>query len=302
MTWSWVNGKLTENPKCSFKDFGLFYGTGCYEVIPVFNGRLFKSFGHLSKFRYSCERLGLDHVPSLSELEKAVDSLLLRNCIVNGIVTMLATPGNCSKGYWEIPNRFSANYFIATEVHSPLETKEIKPITCILCPDSRGYHSQIRSTSLLPSLLLLKQAIHEGYDDVIYYDRHNEYVFESSHSSVFLIEGNYLVTPPIGPKVFDSVIRQEIISIAGKLGYFVRIKDFITERFRRADGVFLADDQFMLRRVIKIGSEKLPDNCTVFDIIQNELNSVIEQECTDSLDTSIGGVGSFETTEAILCE
>eukprot|EP00792_Barthelona_sp_PAP020_P005328 TRINITY_DN2603_c0_g1_i4.p1 TRINITY_DN2603_c0_g1~~TRINITY_DN2603_c0_g1_i4.p1 ORF type:complete len:337 (+),score=92.08 TRINITY_DN2603_c0_g1_i4:604-1614(+) len=261
-------------------ELGILYGTGIYEIIPVCDSNCFRAKKHIQRFIENCRKIDMDLEFDDDYLEEQVNLLVQKNSIGLGTCTLLATPGNYQGGYWFIPDKFEPNLFISCENRWIPELTNEPAIRVALCPDPRAYTCDIKSTSLLPSLLLLKDLKSKGFEDVIFFDRHNDNVFQSSHGNVFLVKNDVLFTPPVGPKVFDGFTRQEIIKIANKLGLICRIQNFSTDLLKRCDAVFIVSSTQMVLRVRMIDDIEIPEENRIVEAIEDAYLDIMVSECS----------------------
>lgn len=101
MEYVLLNGELIERPLATvdIEDRGYQFGDGVYEVIRVYNGKMFTATEHLERLHSSASQVSI-HVPySVRELEQLLDELLLKNGLTLGTVYMQVTRGTAPRNH-----------------------------------------------------------------------------------------------------------------------------------------------------------------------------------------------------------
>jgi len=120
-----VNGEMIEwqNAKTHLLTHSLHYGTGAFEGIRSYNGKIFKAEQHFDRLRFSAQHLGIEIPYSNEKLIEISYELLKLNNIKDSYIRPLIYKGpettrlngNCSDNImiavWELKNYFDEAKF-----------------------------------------------------------------------------------------------------------------------------------------------------------------------------------------------
>lgn len=109
------------------------------------------------------------------------------------------------------------------------------------------------------SMMALKEALKEGYDEALLLDTEN-YISEGSGENLFAVKNDELFTPSLDASL-DGITRKAIISLAEELGMRVNVKDLSESDITSSDELFFtgtAAEVVPITQVnnLKIGSGK----------------------------------------------
>jgi branched-chain amino acid aminotransferase len=219
-------------------DDGLIRGDGAFEVIRVYDGQLFAFEQHMARLERSGRNLRLpidleavraDAYRLLAQAGSGPDHDLLRIVITRGGRRLLLTEA--------LPS---------TPDHIRLKTVTYAP-TRIL--------DSIKSLSYAGNMLAGRLAREDGFDEALLVTPHGR-VLEAPTSSLFWVEGEQLLTPPLDEHILASITRGLVMDAAGAQEQTCPI-----ERLRAADAVFLASTTREVQPVIAVDEiAYAPDN------------------------------------------
>ena len=210
-------------------DDGLIRGDGAFEVIRVYDGQLFAFEQHMARLERSGRNLRLpidleavraDAYRLLAQAGNGPDHDLLRIVITRGGRRLLLTEA--------LPS---------TPDHIRLKTVTYAP-TRIL--------DSIKSLSYAGNMLAGRLAREDGFDEALLVTPHGR-VLEAPTSSLFWVEGEQLLTPPLDEHILASITRGLVMEAAGAQEQTCPI-----ERLRAADAVFLASTTREVQPVIAV--------------------------------------------------
>jgi len=235
-----INGEpvSSEQASISVLDHGFLYGDNVYEVVKTRDGKLFAALPHLSRLRYSAEKVEIPVLWSdaflLSELEETVrlvgtPEVYLRMVITRGIGDMGLSPVACKD-----PCRIIVG-------------KELQPLSpdlyrdgvsiCTLEPeiDERG---NIKSPVNLGNIRAVKEARRRGCHEALRLNGDAQ-VAECATSNIFWVRKGELFTPSLGAGILKGVTRQLAIHLAEKARFSVHRGLFHLAELIEAEEVFL---------------------------------------------------------------
>ena len=92
----WYNNELTDWPsvRIHLLSHGLHYASCVFEGLRVYDGQIFKLEKHTERFFHSANRLGFKMPYSMSEINKACNSIVSVQKVQNGYVRPIAWRGS----------------------------------------------------------------------------------------------------------------------------------------------------------------------------------------------------------------
>ena len=246
MTQVYLNGDYVpvEEAKVSVLDRGFLFGDGVYEVIPVFNGKPLQEGAHIERLYRSLEAIELS-VDQTSEDFHQIFARLLelnRDSAKHLTIYLQITRGAVERRAHAYPDNPCPTVFVMT---TPLQPN-IKPALdniavgkAVTQRDRRWQRCDIKSTSLLGSLIPSQKAHREGMAESILIDRKG-HVTEGASSNVFAIIGEQIITPPLSKHILGGVTRALVLEIATNDGrYACEQRKLKVEELRQADEVWI---------------------------------------------------------------
>jgi branched-chain amino acid aminotransferase len=197
-------------------DEGLLRGDGVFEVIRVYDGRPFALEDHLRRLETSALNLRLpvdleavraDANRLLAHAGAGPDHELLRIVVTRGGRRLLLT---------EPLQPYPEHLRLASITYSPTRVLD-----------------GVKSLSYAANMLASRLARERGCDDAVLVTPHGR-VLEAPTSSIFWIEGETVLTPPLSEHILASITRRIVIEEAAAL-----------ERACTLDELLAADEAFM---------------------------------------------------------
>ncbi len=247
MTMLKYNGQILPEEECrlTIENRGFFYGDGFFETIRLMNGTPLHLEDHIDRMNRSFQFLHLQppFAPDTVTLAGLITVLAEVNHIARGgrvRITFFRESG----GYYT-PNHDKCGYLIQVHplqenlyelnhqgLHLALYTQNVKPV------------QPMYSLKTLNSMLYVLAGIYareNGCDDACIMND-NENIIETSHSNLFIVKHETIVTPGLDEGCIPGVMRLNVLKIIeNKTGYKlergnIRLKDIL-----EADEIFLTN-------------------------------------------------------------
>ena len=210
MSLVYLNGefKPIEEASISVLDRGFTFGDGVYEVIPIFNRKIFRFSEHIMRLENSLREIYMNNPLKENEwrdiFNKLIDSLELANQSIYLQITRGVSRRDHDISIADKPTVFAMS--------RPLETNNFSSgIKAITHEDIRWQLCNIKATTLLPSILLRHKAKEqEARETILIRDK---YVTEGAASNVFVCTDDKILTPPRTGHVLSGITRDLIVEI-----------------------------------------------------------------------------------------
>jgi len=237
---AYLNGEWlpVEEAKVSVLDRGFLFGDGVYEVIPVYNGKLFCLERHVARLKASLTEIRLSEpvadvvwVDLLTEaVEKSGESM--------AALYIQVTRGADSMRSFVYPADPTPTIFIMVSPAPQLAHREIKPLQLVTLEDFRWDKGHIKTISLIAAGMLKNEAIAAGANDAVLVK--DGEVTEATSSNLFAVIDGVIVTPPKSTRLLHGITRDVVVELAKANGLPIEERVLLPEELARANEVFIS--------------------------------------------------------------
>ena len=213
MAIAYLNGQWMppEDAKVSVFDRGFMFGDSIYEVMAVYDGKVFAIEEHLMRLNKSLDAISLDSPYSDEEWLLIIKEAVIRADETPAYLYLQITRG-VGVPRSDIYPKLVKPTVLITVTHAPiLKRDEITPYRMVMKNDFRWGRGDIKVTSLMANGLLKNEALKEGYDDALLF--RNGELTESTSSNVFIVEEGLVRTPPKSKFLLHGITRDHIIRL-----------------------------------------------------------------------------------------
>jgi len=276
-----VDGQVIDRSaaKVDIEDRGYQFGDGVYEVIRVYNGKMFTGKEHLKRLVESAEKIRMKLPYSPEELESKMEELIAKNELQTGTVYMQFTRGTSPRNH-VFPSNEVAPTFVAytRNVARPEDSME-KGVRAILDEDIRWLRCDIKSLNLLGNLLSKQKAAEAGCFEAILH--RGETVTEGSHSNISIIKDGAIITHPADNHILNGITRQKVLEICGQEQIRFEERAYTLEELNAADEVFSSGTTVEVMPIVGIEGKPVGDGepGPVTRSLQELFKAEIERQC-----------------------
>lgn len=239
-------GEIVISPE----DRGYQFGDGIYEVVKVYNGKVFTAEEHLDRFYLSAEKISLVIPYTKEQLLKLLQDLIEANGLQTGHIYFQITRGAIARNHPfpnpAIPTVLTGN---VKENPRPLANFE-KGVKTILADDVRWLRNDIKSLNLLGAVLAKQKAVEAGCYEAILHREGT--VTEGSSSNIFGIKDGVLYTHPANNLILKGITRQVVLQCASEIGLPVVEEAFTTEALFQMDELIVTSTTSEVTPIIEV--------------------------------------------------
>jgi D-alanine transaminase len=237
----WLDGRLIplEEARISPLDRGFLFGDGAYEVLPVYGGRAYRFEPHMARLDRSLGEIRmappLDRAGWLAAFGRLVHGngggdLLLYVQVTRGV----EPERNHVPQAGTRPTVFACVQKLPAIPASAIE----HGVAAVTAEDIRWSRCDIKSTSLLGNVLLRWLAADAGATETLLL--RGGFATEGSASSVHLVTGGRIVTPPQTNAILPGTTRGVIFELAQREGIASERRQLSEAELRAADEILIA--------------------------------------------------------------
>jgi D-alanine transaminase len=253
----YLNGEFLplSEAKVSVLDRGFIFGDGIYEVIPVYGGRLFRLSHHLQRLDQSLASIHMENPFSHPQWQQLLEELVERNGGGEQSLYLQLTRGAAPRDL-SIPGDTTPTLFAMS---SPVGKAEVatlrRGLRAITVKDIRWQRCDIKTISLLPNVLLRREADEAGVDEAIFV-RDGE-ITEGSASNIFIVRNGIVTTPPKGRYLLPGITRDLVVELCGRLGVQCEVRPIDEQALFEADEIWLTSSSREIMPLIELNQQPL---------------------------------------------
>ena len=255
---AWFNGQFMPlaDVNISPLDRGFLFGDGVYEVIPVYDGKLFRLAAHLRRLQYSLDAIRLANPQDDAAWEPMLRELVEKSGDGNQAVYLQVTRGADQGRDHVFPKGVPATVFAMSMPLSGLpERLQNDGARVITLSDIRWQRCDIKSTALLGNVLLRQTAADQDCDEAILIQ--DGYATEGTASGLFIVHGGTLMTPPKSTDLLPSITRDVIVELATGLGMPLREARIPESELHAAEEIWLASSTREVYAVTELDGQRI---------------------------------------------
>lgn len=259
MGFAIFNGKLINRneAKVDIEDRGYQFGDGIYEVIRVYNGKMFTVGEHLERFGKSAASIGIRLPFTAVQLTGMLEELIEKNNLQIGIIYMQITRGVAPRVH-NFPSEDVVPSLVAytKDMPRPQEGLE-KGVRTVLTEDIRWLRCDIKSLNLLGNILAKQKAVENGCYEAI--QHRGQDVTEGSSSNVFIVKNGVVSTHQSDNLILKGITKDVILQLCSVNDIPVEERTFTLNELADADEVFLSSTTSEVMPIVELDGSKVGD-------------------------------------------
>ncbi|MGF1614920.1 MAG: D-amino acid aminotransferase [Gammaproteobacteria bacterium] len=250
MSFAYLNGRWdpVQEMRVSILDRGFLLGDGVYEVIPLYQGRLFRLQEHLARLERSLEGARIAKPWPRSQWVAILEELVERGGAEDPAVYLQVTRGMALRQH-PFPRDVKPTVLA-------MGLPRVKPhhggrgISVVVREDNRWGRCDIKAITLLPNVLLHQQAVDAGAAESILHRA--GWLTEAAASNVFVVHEDRVLTPPLGPALLAGITRALVLELATRAAIPCAEEPVSLEMLRQASEVWLTASTMEMAPVVAI--------------------------------------------------
>lgn len=254
--WNGQLMPLTE-VRVSVLDRGFLFGDAVYEVIRLYNGKLFRVEDHLNRLSDSLKSLDIRGA-DLNKIKVMLKATVRESALDDALVYVQVTRGEAVRTH-HYPESYMPNTLIyATAFQNPYEKEREQGVSAVTHPDIRWGRNDIKATSLAANCMAAQYAKERGAMEVVFVDS-DGYMTEGSHTSLFGIKDGKLVVAPSSSKVLPGITKRQILELAKEIAVPLDERRLKETEIYDLDEFFLAGTPEEVISIVKVNDKQIAD-------------------------------------------
>lgn len=222
-----------QSPQVDFLDHGFLFGDSIYEVVRLYDGKLFGWKEHKERLLQSAKRLDLPVEALIHEIEKRMKALFRSLGELNACIRMVITRGIGKLHIDPRTCKMPKIYMAAWKYDDSAQAPDLKVYIPNLKRNLReAMDPAIKSGNYLNNIMGLQEALRASYSDALFLNYKNE-ITELTTSNIAWIRKGCVETPSTQSGILHGVTRNFLIrTLEVKEGHYpVDVLDEVEEIF-----------------------------------------------------------------------
>lgn len=255
-----LNGNYVPHSEAvvSVDDRGFLFADGVYEVARIYNGRPFLMQPHIDRMKAGLDALRIRGA-DIDMLHDVAQHLIEANNVTgDGTFYVQVTRGAAPRKHaFPAADTKPTVYAVAKPFNQYPATHFEQGVAAITVPDNRWARCDIKSVSLLPNVLANQLAHDAGAFEALFVK--DGVVIEGSHSNLFAVLDDRLITYPSGNYILTGITRNLVLRLARELGIDAAEAPLYAERIEDAQELFLSGTTTEVMPITKLDGRPVGD-------------------------------------------
>ncbi|APS57205.1 D-amino acid aminotransferase [Piscirickettsia salmonis] len=260
---AYYNGQFMplDEVKVSPLDRGFLFGDGVYEVIPVYNHRLFKGEAHLLRLENSLDQIRIENPLTRADWLDLLNQLIDSNkesLREYQAVYLQVTRGDAPIRSHAFPDQIESTVFAYSMPLASLDysSADYAGESVVTCNDERWQRCDIKSLNLLPNALANQYACDHHATEALL--MRGNTIVEATSSNVFIFKNNTILTPP-KDNILAGITRQCMLDLAKQHGLNCQESPISIDELLSADEVWLTSSSREVQPVVFVNQQRIAD-------------------------------------------
>lgn len=251
----YLNGQFMDqsNATVSIMDRGFLFGDGVYEVIPVYQGKIFHLDKHLQRLEHSLRSIHIPAPYELAQWQQILTTLLEKNEATKQDLNIYIqiTRGPAPTRTHAFPQHIHPTIVAFLMPPRVISDEALaQGMAAITAEDTRQHNNHIKSTSLLSNIMHAEAARAKDAAETLLIREGN--AVEGATSNLFIVKKGVIITPPLAPTILSGITREVIVDLAKQ--HHIPLKEqIITEKMlRSADEIWISSSTREIYPITKL--------------------------------------------------
>ncbi len=255
----YLNGEFMpiENAVIPVLDRGFIFGDGVYEVIPVYSRLPFRLGGHLERLQASLDSIRLDNPHEDNTWRELLDRLIELNEPEDQSLYLQVTRGVARRDH-AFPAKTNPTVFIMSSPLLPPTPDQIENgVGAITAHDNRWERCNVKSTSLLPNVLLRQLAVDAGCAETLLV--RDGRLTEGSASNAFVVSDGIILAPPKSNLMLPGITYELVLELAAANNVAHEVRNISEAELASADEIWITSSSREVLPVTTLNGQPVND-------------------------------------------
>jgi D-alanine transaminase len=236
----YLNGQWLplEDASIPVMDRGFIFGDGIYEVVPVYQGVLFRWDEHYARLEKSLAKVQITNPYTKAQWTDIVMRLFSLHTWPDQYIYLHITRGVAKRDH-AFPKQATPTVFaMANELVPIPDSVRAAGVRAHSMPDTRWLHCDIKSISLLGNVLARQAAVDaHAYECIMFRDG---FMTEGAASNIWVVKNNTLLSPLRDEKILKGIRIDLVDSLCKQAGINFEVRPITKAEVFAADELMLS--------------------------------------------------------------
>ncbi|TDM07674.1 D-amino-acid transaminase [Macrococcus lamae] len=271
----YYNGEFHDDAvSLDYNDRGYQFGDGVYEVVRVYEGRLFTAREHFERLVRSAGEIKMSAPKSVDDYIQICEQLVDRNDLVNGNIYIQLTRGVAARNHaFPVPATEPVTLMYTYTAERPLKGMQ-NGVKTISTEDIRWLRCDIKSLNLLANVLNKEKAVQAGAVEAI--QIRDGVVTEGASSNVYRVKDGAIYTHPADNLILNGITRRVIKECSQELAIPFHEETFGHDDLLTSDEVFISSTTLEITPVNQIDDQVIGEPGPIVKKLQQAFETKIK--------------------------
>jgi D-alanine transaminase len=238
-------------------DRGFLFGDAVYEVLRVYQGRLWLEQKHWERLDRSLSAVRIVGV-DLNRLRQRVLETITAGSFLEATVYVQITRGVAPRAHAFPTDSVPLEFLYVKDFKDPYAEIRETGAAVITLPDIRWDRCDIKSTNLLANILAVQAAKEADCQEALLYLPDGT-LTEGTHTSFFGVLDGALLTAPTSPAILPGITRGLILRLAQQAGIPVQEHVLKRDDLKKVSELFLTGTTSEILPITRVDSHSVAD-------------------------------------------
>jgi D-alanine transaminase len=255
----YLNGQFLplEEARVPVLDRGFIFGDGVYEVIPVYQRRVFRLPQHLARLQTCMNAIALPNPHSAQQWQQLIERVVAYQSDADQSVYLQVTRGVAKRDH-AFPSAVTPTVLImSSPLKTPSREQVERGVSAISLEDNRWLRCDIKSIALLGNVLLRQAAVSAGAAECVLL--RDGWLTEGAASNIFVVQRGVLLAPPKNNLILPGITYDVVLELARAAGLVYQVRCVSAAEVRSADELMLTSSSREILPVTLLDGSKVGD-------------------------------------------
>ena len=240
----YLNGEFTSLPeaKVSVMDRGFLLGDGVYEMIPAYEGRLFRFNEHMARLERSLAELRIANPMPVAQWKEIAMRLLADHAALAGpgaqAIYIQVTRGVALREHIMVKGLEPTVFVMANAAAAVPDQQREQGVACVTAEDFRWRKAHIKAISLLGSVFARQISADAGAAETIMF--RDGFLSEGASSNVWVVKDGTVLGSLRDNLVLEGIRYGLLESLCRDAGIPLRLRRISRDEVAQADEIILS--------------------------------------------------------------
>ena len=251
----YLNGRYgaLSDTKVSVLDRGFLFGDGIYEVLPVYNRRIFRFHEHMARLTRGLSKVRITNPLTSEEWLAAARKLIDAYETDDQLLYLQVTRGVAPRDHVMPLDVEPTVFMMVNAMKPPTHDQRRHGVTCVTARDFRWERGDLKSISLLGNVLARQMSADHGATETILF--RDGFLTEASSSNVWIASEGAVLGPPKSEFLLEGIRYDLLQELCEEVGIAYNLRPISEAEVLGADEVMISSTSKELLPVTRIDGE-----------------------------------------------